>query len=124
MPNTLGLCLKSCTPSDSYVSNGGCPTGSRCFTFDKANNFAVCMPDCKNGTQCSSGSCTLDGACSIPTGSQPSDSGAGGDGAVGTDSGAGGATGTGGATATGGATNTGAAGVGGLRRKRSRPIFV
>ena len=60
-----GQCLVPCTPtSPTYVSTGGCPTGSRCFDFGDGD--AWCYPDCTAHTDCPSGLCGYDGTCLDP----------------------------------------------------------
>jgi len=60
-----GICLQTCTPSsDSYVSRGDCPVGSRCFNL---GDSAVCFPDCRTGSDCVSGGCDSEGSCLAPT---------------------------------------------------------
>ena len=57
----VGICVQECTPGATYVSTGGCPSGSRCFDF---GTVAYCYPDCSSGTDCGTGVCDEDGACS------------------------------------------------------------
>lgn len=57
----VGVCIAACTPSTlTYVSTGGCPTGSRCFDF---GGEAYCYTDCNSGTDCASGACDGEGSC-------------------------------------------------------------
>jgi hypothetical protein len=58
-----GICVQACLPAATYVSNGDCPSGSRCFTIDEDLGNAFCIPDCASGSDCLSGECDADGAC-------------------------------------------------------------
>ena len=40
---TMGECVYVCPASSSYVTTGGCPTGSRCFQL---TDVAICFRDC------------------------------------------------------------------------------
>ncbi len=60
-----GFCVVTCTPGDTYVSTGGCPTGSRCF--DGGAGIGVCLPDCQIDADCVNGQCDDDGSCVPPS---------------------------------------------------------
>jgi hypothetical protein len=68
-----GICVTLCEPSaGTYVSTGGCPTGSRCFDLVEAG---LCFPDCNTGADCASGRCDGEGSCVEPEGEPPPDGG-------------------------------------------------
>lgn len=58
---TEGVCLYECPEAPTYVSQGGCPTGSRCLTFGPGDAF--CFPDCAANEDCALGVCLSDGTC-------------------------------------------------------------
>lgn len=73
-----GICLTTCTPSGStYISTGGCPTGSRCFDLTDAIGVALCFPDCSSASDCASNSCDGEGSCVEPDEEPLPDGGAG-----------------------------------------------
>jgi hypothetical protein len=63
-----GICIRPCTPADTFVSTGGCPAGSRCFTLDFAMGLAFCWPDCESAADCATDGCDLWGRCQQVTG--------------------------------------------------------
>jgi hypothetical protein len=64
-PGQVGVCTRLCTPSeDTYVSTGGCPSGSRCFVIEE--DFALCFPDCEEDADCSTDSCDSENTCVDP----------------------------------------------------------
>lgn len=57
-----GFCLAACTPGATYITTGGCPTGSRCF--DLQANGGVCFQDCDATHACPTGQmCDPEGSC-------------------------------------------------------------
>ncbi|MGE0786030.1 MAG: hypothetical protein AB7S26_10105 [Sandaracinaceae bacterium] len=69
---TMGTCLYFCPEAGTYVSTGGCPSGTRCFTLD---GFALCFRDCNTAADCFPGEeCDGDGSCVPPA---PPDGGVG-----------------------------------------------
>ena len=57
----VGFCMPTCTPGETYVSTGGCPTGFRCFDF---GDEAICYQDCDATHACPSDQeCDPDGSC-------------------------------------------------------------
>lgn len=55
------LCLLPCTPGGTYVSTGGCASGSRCFNLGGGEAF--CYPICRDDGDCAVGECDPNGAC-------------------------------------------------------------
>jgi hypothetical protein len=58
-----GICLQTCTAGATYVSTGGCPSGSRCFNL---NNVDLCFADCTEGADCSTHHCDGEASCVEP----------------------------------------------------------
>lgn len=61
----MGVCVIDCTEmaGTTYVSNGGCPRGFRCFNFGTEGG-ASCYRDCNGANACPSGEmCDEDGSC-------------------------------------------------------------
>jgi len=85
----MATCVAVCPMADTYVSTGGCPTGSRCFTF---SDIAICFRDCNSASDCFPGEmCDGEGSCvqvSDDGGVPSTDGGAPADGSVPTDGGA------------------------------------
>lgn len=85
-PST-GTCIYVCPPAGTYVSTGGCPSGSRCFTLDA--ELAICFRDCNDADDCFEGEeCDAEGSCvaSAPAadgGAAPTDGGVPVDGGAG-----------------------------------------
>jgi hypothetical protein len=60
----MGICFAGCMPGSTYVSTGGCPTGSRCF--DLMGN-GLCFLDCDATHACPNGMmCDGEGSCVPP----------------------------------------------------------
>lgn len=60
----MGICFQACMPGSTYVSTGGCPTGSRCF--DLGGN-GLCFLDCDATHACPNGMmCDGEGSCVPP----------------------------------------------------------
>jgi hypothetical protein len=58
-----GICFQMCTPGATYVSTGGCPTGSRCFDL---GGEGLCFLDCDAMHPCPNGmTCDDEGACDL-----------------------------------------------------------
>jgi hypothetical protein len=56
----MGFCFLSCTNGGTYVSTGGCATGSRCFMLD----MDICFFDCDATHACPTGMmCDDEGSC-------------------------------------------------------------
>lgn len=56
-----GVCYAFCMSGGTYVSNGGCPTGFRCFDLTMAD---VCFRDCDTTHMCPTGMmCDDEGSC-------------------------------------------------------------
>jgi len=55
-----GICLRTCSPGEAFVSTSTCPTGSRCFQLPP---MGLCYPDCNTNADCASGICDGDGSC-------------------------------------------------------------
>ena len=64
-----GVCTTPCKPSaKSYVSTGGCGTGTRCFDFGIMDgaDLALCMATCAKDSDCASNDCEA-GTCAFPS---------------------------------------------------------
>lgn len=67
---TTGRCLYTCPSATDYVSNGACPSGSRCFNL---GDFSLCFRDCNSASDCFADEmCDSEGSC-VPV---PMDGGA------------------------------------------------
>jgi len=77
-----GICTVPCDASAMYVSNGGCPPGSRCFNL---GGEGWCYPDCNSDTDCATDFCDLDGSCYVDY--APEDAGVPEDAAIADDAG-------------------------------------
>lgn len=62
-PGGVGLCVLPCDSAATYVSTGGCPSGSRCFLL---SGGSICFPDCTSGADCVTGACDDEGSCTSP----------------------------------------------------------
>lgn len=59
---TQGTCIPACPPTTTYVSNGGCPTGFRCF--NATEEYGICFRDCDDAHACPTGqNCDEEGSC-------------------------------------------------------------
>jgi hypothetical protein len=64
--STTGICRTFCPVAATYISTGGCPTGSRCFTLtdDTGETFGLCFRDCDASHACPTGmTCDAEGSC-------------------------------------------------------------
>lgn len=60
----MGFCFQNCMPGATYVSTGGCPTGSRCFDL---GGPGACFIDCDAMHPCPNGlMCDNEGSCVPP----------------------------------------------------------
>ncbi|MEC7522781.1 MAG: hypothetical protein VYE22_23025 [Myxococcota bacterium] len=80
MPS-MGTCVYVCPPdTSSYITTGGCPSGSRCFTL--RDDLAICFRDCNTASDCFDGEeCDGEGSC-VPMAAPPADGGGAPDGGV------------------------------------------
>jgi hypothetical protein len=61
---SAGTCAYLCPFSSSYVTTGGCPSGTRCFSYRTEMDFGVCFRDCNSATDCATGeTCDGEGSC-------------------------------------------------------------
>ncbi len=61
---STGTCVYVCAAGGAYVSTGGCPAGSRCFSL---TDVAVCFRDCTSSADCFAGEmCDGEGSCVVP----------------------------------------------------------
>ncbi|MBN4049504.1 hypothetical protein JYT86_00435 [bacterium AH-315-N03] len=59
---SVGLCVYICPDVSTYVSGGGCPSGSRCFNLGVDGSY--CYRDCSRNRDCFTGEvCDADGTC-------------------------------------------------------------
>lgn len=60
----MGICFQACMPGSTYVSTGGCPSGSRCFDL---GGGGACFIDCDMAHPCPNGMmCDGEGSCVPP----------------------------------------------------------
>ena len=58
---TTGTCVYACPDAMTYVSTGGCPSGSRCFPVQ---DLSLCFRDCTSSADCFTGeTCDSEGSC-------------------------------------------------------------